>query len=212
MSSTIQLPAGSPGAQILGVGEYRPRRRVTNDELSQTMDTSDEWISSRVGIRERRWARPTRPSSRCRSRPAARHWPPAASPPRTSTWSSSPAAACPPRSPAPAPRSPTASASPAPAASTSTPAAPGFCYALAAASDSIRAGSARNALVIGVEKLTDVVDMTDRSTAVIFADGAARWCWAPATSPASARWSGVPTATSATPSPSPCPASPTPAT
>ncbi len=48
----------------------------------------------------------------------------------------------------------------------------GFCYALSAASDAIRAGSARHALVIGVEKLTDVVDMTDRSTAVIFADGA----------------------------------------
>ena len=54
--STIQLPAGSPGARVLGIGEYRPRRRVTNDELSQTMDTNDEWIRTRVGIQERRWA------------------------------------------------------------------------------------------------------------------------------------------------------------
>jgi 3-oxoacyl-[acyl-carrier-protein] synthase III len=48
----------------------------------------------------------------------------------------------------------------------------GFCYSLGLVSDAIRAGSARNALVVGVERLTDVTDMNDRSTAVIFADGA----------------------------------------
>ena len=48
----------------------------------------------------------------------------------------------------------------------------GFCYALANASDAIRAGSARNVLVIGAEKLSQWVDWTDRSTCIIFADGA----------------------------------------
>ena len=48
----------------------------------------------------------------------------------------------------------------------------GFCYALGTASDAIRTGDARNALVVGVERLTDVTDQTDRTTAVIFADGA----------------------------------------
>jgi 3-oxoacyl-(acyl-carrier-protein) synthase III len=48
----------------------------------------------------------------------------------------------------------------------------GFCYALGVANDDIRAGSSRNALVVGVERLSDVTDQTDRSTAVIFADGA----------------------------------------
>src|SRR5215471_10373232 len=48
----------------------------------------------------------------------------------------------------------------------------GFCYALATASDSIRAGSARHALVIGAEKMTDWLDWNDRSTCIIFADGA----------------------------------------
>jgi 3-oxoacyl-[acyl-carrier-protein] synthase-3 len=48
----------------------------------------------------------------------------------------------------------------------------GFCYALAAASDAVRAGSARNVLVIGAEKLSQWVDWTDRSTCIIFADGA----------------------------------------
>ena len=48
----------------------------------------------------------------------------------------------------------------------------GFCYAIGAASDSVRAGSARNALVIGAEKMTSWMDYTDRSTCIIFADGA----------------------------------------
>jgi 3-oxoacyl-[acyl-carrier-protein] synthase-3 len=48
----------------------------------------------------------------------------------------------------------------------------GFCYALAAASDAVRAGSARHVLVIGAEKLSQWVDWTDRSTCIIFADGA----------------------------------------
>ena len=56
MSRQIQLPTGAPGARILGLGEYRPRRRVTNDELAQVMETNDEWVQSRVGIAERRWA------------------------------------------------------------------------------------------------------------------------------------------------------------
>ena len=54
--SSIKLREGAPGARILGLGGYRPRRRVTNDDLSQVMDTNDEWIQSRVGIAERRWA------------------------------------------------------------------------------------------------------------------------------------------------------------
>src|SRR4051794_7545901 len=52
----IQVPPGAAGSRVLGIGSYRPRRRVTNDELAQTMDTNDEWIQSRVGIAERRWA------------------------------------------------------------------------------------------------------------------------------------------------------------
>jgi len=48
----------------------------------------------------------------------------------------------------------------------------GFCYALAAASDSVRAGTAGHVLVIGAEKLSQWIDWTDRSTCIIFADGA----------------------------------------
>src|SRR6201999_1193897 len=48
----------------------------------------------------------------------------------------------------------------------------GFCYAIGTAADSVRAGSARNVLVIGAEKMTSWTDWTDRSTCIIFADGA----------------------------------------
>jgi 3-oxoacyl-[acyl-carrier-protein] synthase III len=61
---------------------------------------------------------------------------------------------------------------PAPGAYDLNAACAGFCYALGAASDSVRAGSARNVLVIGAEKMTSWIDWTDRSTCIIFADGA----------------------------------------
>jgi len=57
----------------------------------------------------------------------------------------------------------------------------GFCYALGTASDAVRAGSARNVLVIGAEKLSQWVDWTDRSTCIIFADGAGAAVVAPVT-------------------------------
>src|SRR6202041_1375020 len=59
----------------------------------------------------------------------------------------------------------------------------GFCYALAAAADSVRAGSAAHVLVIGAEKLSQWVDWTDRSTCIIFADGAGAAVVGPVTEP-----------------------------
>jgi len=59
----------------------------------------------------------------------------------------------------------------------------GFCYALGTASDAVRAGSARNVLVIGAEKLSQWVDWTDRSTCIIFADGAGAAVVAPVAEP-----------------------------
>ena len=78
----------------------------------------------------------------------------------------------------------------------------GFCYALATASDAVRAGTARNVLVIGAEKLSQWVDWTDRSTCIIFADGAGRGGGRPGQRSrmrprASARWCGAATASMA---------------
>jgi 3-oxoacyl-[acyl-carrier-protein] synthase III len=59
----------------------------------------------------------------------------------------------------------------------------GFCYALANASDAVRTGTASNVLVIGAEKLSQWVDWTDRSTCIIFADGAGAVVVSPVTDP-----------------------------
>jgi 3-oxoacyl-[acyl-carrier-protein] synthase-3 len=59
----------------------------------------------------------------------------------------------------------------------------GFCYALATASDAVRAGTSRHVLVIGAEKLSQWVDWTDRSTCIIFADGAGAAVVGPVTDP-----------------------------
>ena len=54
----MRLTEGAPGSRILAFGGYQPTRVVTNDELAATIDTSDEWIRSRVGIASRRIAAP----------------------------------------------------------------------------------------------------------------------------------------------------------
>src|SRR5258708_8771133 len=62
----------------------------------------------------------------------------------------------------------------------------GFCYGLARASDAVRGGTATNVLVIGAEKMSQWVDWTDRSTCIIFADGAGAVVVGPVTDPAEA--------------------------
>ena len=47
-----------PGTRIAAIGHYQPARVVTNAELETMVETTDEWITQRVGIRERRWAAP----------------------------------------------------------------------------------------------------------------------------------------------------------
>ena len=48
--------SGAPATAMLGLGIYRPERVVTNDELCEVLDSSDEWIQTRSGIRTRRYA------------------------------------------------------------------------------------------------------------------------------------------------------------
>ena len=169
---SIRLPAGAPGARILGLGGYRPRRRVTNDELAQVMDTNDEWIRTRVGIAERRWA--SEDETLVEMSVAAGGKALAASglaPDEVDLVILASASLTDPI-PGIGPQVAHRLGIPRPGAFDLNAGCAGFCYALEVASAAIRAGSARNALVVGVERLTDVVDKTDRSTAVIFADGA----------------------------------------
>ena len=169
---SIQIRQGAPGARILGLGAYRPRRRVTNDELAQVMDTNDEWIRTRVGIAERRWAE--KDETLVEMAVAAGGKALAASGLDPDEVDLVVLASASLRDPIPGigPQVAHRLGIPRPGAFDLNAGCAGFCYALGVVSDAIRAGSARNALVVGVERLTDVTDLADRSTAVIFADGA----------------------------------------
>ncbi len=170
--TAIQLRQGAPGAQILGLGAYRPRRRVTNAELETVMDTNDEWIRSRVGIAERRWAEDD--ETLVEMAVAAGGKALAASGLGPDEVDLVIVASASLRAPIPGigPQVAFRLGVPRPGSFDLNAGCAGFCYALGVADDAIRTGSARNAVVIGVERLTDVTDMTDRTTAVIFADGA----------------------------------------
>jgi 3-oxoacyl-[acyl-carrier-protein] synthase III len=161
-----------PGAKILGFGGYQPDKVVTNDDLAKLVDTSDEWIRTRVGIQSRRFAADDETVADMAEAAGAKAL--AASGLEPSEIDLVIVATCSPESPMP---NVAATAAyrlgiVAPGAYDLNAACAGFCYAIGAASDSVRAGSARNVLVIGAEKMTSWVDWTDRSTCIIFADGA----------------------------------------
>jgi 3-oxoacyl-[acyl-carrier-protein] synthase-3 len=170
--TTLNSSVGAPQATILGIGTYRPSRVVPNDELVDAIDSSDEWIQQRSGIKERRFAGPdetVQMMSVAASRQALER---AGLEPAqvdcvvvatVSHMMQTPAVA-------------TAIAhelgtDKAPAFDISAACA-GFCHGLALGSDMVRAGSAKHVLVIGVERLTDITSLNDRGTAFIFADGA----------------------------------------
>ena len=160
------------GAKILGFGGYQPDRVVTTDDLAKLVDTNDEWIRTRVGIQERRFARDDETVADMAEAAGAKAL--AASGLEPSDIDLVTVATCSPES-----LMPTVSATVAyrlgivaPGAYDLNAACAGFCYAVGAAADSVRAGSVRNALVIGAEKMTSWMDWSDRSTCIIFADGA----------------------------------------
>jgi len=170
--SPITAVTGAPHAAILGVGAYRPLRSVPNSEVVDAIDSSDEWIQQRSGIKSRRWAGPeetVQMMSVEASRIAIER---AGLDARqidcvvvatVSHMLQTPAVAT-----AIAHELGTEQA----AAFDISAACAGFCHGISLASDFVRAGSARYVLVIGVERLTDILDLTDRGTAFIFADGA----------------------------------------
>ncbi|MBG0812684.1 beta-ketoacyl-ACP synthase III [Planomonospora sp. ID82291] len=167
----MKVSQGAPGAKILAFGHYQPSKVVTNDDLSETMETSDEWIRSRVGIQERRIAEG---ESEVDLAVQAGGKALAASGLSASDVDLVIIATCTLETQIPnaAGRVATRLGIDAPGALDVNTACSGFCYALAVADDAIRAGSATNVLVVGTEKFSPWIDWTDRSTAVIFADGA----------------------------------------
>src|SRR6266566_2585804 len=168
----MRLHEGSAGARVLAFGGYQPARIVTNDELAATVETSDEWIRSRVGIASRKIAGPDETVADMAVAAAGKAL--AGSGLSPDDIDLVIVATCTPEVMIPNTSAVVARrlGIMAPGAYDLNAACAGFCYALAAASDAVRAGSARYVLVIGAEKLSQWVDWTDRSTCIIFADGA----------------------------------------
>ncbi|MEU3569553.1 beta-ketoacyl-ACP synthase III [Kitasatospora sp. NPDC036755] len=159
------------GSRIVALGHYQPPKVLTNSDLTALVDTDDEWIRTRVGIRTRHIAEDetlvdlaTEAAQKALANSG-----------RTADEIDLVVVAtC-----TAIERSPNTAAAVAARLGVRSPAAydintvcSGFSYALATADHAIRAGSARRALVIGAERMSDTLDWTDRSTCVIFGDGA----------------------------------------
>lgn len=171
-TTTLSIATGAAHTGILGVGAYRPRRVVPNSEIIDAIDSSDEWIQQRSGIKERRFADPDE-TVQMMSVAASRHALERAGIEASqidcvvvatvSHMMQLPAVAT-----LIAQELGTDHA----AAFDISAACAGFCHGIALASDMVLAGSAGHVLVIGVERLSDLTDPTDRGTAFIFGDGA----------------------------------------
>jgi len=159
-------------AHIVGWGCFTPKRVLTNDEIARTVATTDEWIYTRTGIRERRIAGESETTATMAFEAAARALAVADIHPSqieliivaTSTPEYIfPSTACRVQDYLGASRA---------GAFDLSAACSGFVYGLELAAQSIATGSVRNAIVIGTEALSRVVDWQDRGTCVLFGDGA----------------------------------------
>ncbi|MFV2083029.1 beta-ketoacyl-ACP synthase III [Micromonospora sp. LOL_021] len=159
------------GSQIVALGHYQPSRVVTNDELAQLVETNDAWIRDRVGVVTRRIADSETVAdmaSAAAEKALANAGLTAADidlvvVATCTAIDRSPNVAC---------RVAARLGIAAPGAYDINTACSGFSYALGTVDHAVRAGAARNALVIGAEKLSDFTNWTDRSTCIIFGDGA----------------------------------------
>ena len=157
---------------IEGVGAYLPARVVTNAELALTVDTSDEWIVERSGIRQRHIAAPGEKTSDLAIAAARKAL-------ESSGRSGQDidlfivATASPDQTfPATAARVQAALGRPGVPSFDIQAVCSGFIYGLATADNFIKAGQANNVLLIGAETFSRILDWQDRATCVLFGDGA----------------------------------------
>jgi len=157
---------------IVGTGSYVPEKILTNEELSKSVDTSDEWITTRTGIKERRIAEKNEFTSDMGSKAAMRALENAELTPMdvdliicaTITPDTIfPSTACWIQKKIGATRA---------ACFDIQAACSGFLFALETAQQYIMSGTYNTILIIGAEKLSSIVDWTDRNTCVLFGDGA----------------------------------------
>src|SRR5690606_23714126 len=161
-------------AILTGLGAYLPPRRVSNEELADRFDTTDEWITSRTGIRSRRWADPGTSTGDLAVEAGHRALKSAGVDPGPGAVdlvvlaTTTPDHLCPATAPDVAARLGLTGA----AAYDISAVCSGFVYALETAANAIGAGRAAPALVIGAETYSTILNPADRTTSVIFGDGA----------------------------------------
>ncbi|WP_405905764.1 MULTISPECIES: beta-ketoacyl-ACP synthase III [unclassified Streptomyces] len=160
------------GSRIAAVGHYQPAKVLTNEDLAGLVDTSDEWITSRVGIRTRHIAGPDEPVDELAAHAAAKALAAAGLTPSDIDLVLVATSTAVDRSPNMAARVANRLGIPSPAAMDINVVCAGFTHALATADHTVRAGAATRALVIGADKMSDVADWSDRTTCVLVGDGA----------------------------------------
>jgi 3-oxoacyl-[acyl-carrier-protein] synthase-3 len=160
------------GCAIVGIGSYLPERVLTNADLERIVDTTDEWITSRTGIRERRMAAEgehTSTMATAAARIALERAGVAAGDldliivATITPDMPFPATACLVQEELGAAKA---------AAFDLEAACTGFLYALEIGRQFIESGTHKNVLIIGAEKLSSIIDWKDRNTCVLFGDGA----------------------------------------
>ncbi|MGB0844530.1 MAG: beta-ketoacyl-ACP synthase III [Alphaproteobacteria bacterium] len=159
-------------SKIVGIGSFLPQKVITNNDLAEYVDTSDEWIQGRTGIKQRHFADEGQLTSNLAIEATNKALQDAgltgkdidlivlatSTPDRTF--------------PATAVRVQHAIGMTAGAAFDVQAVCSGFVFALATADNFLRAGSAKRALVIGAETFSRILDFEDRTTCVLFGDGA----------------------------------------
>ncbi|WOC11490.1 beta-ketoacyl-ACP synthase III [Gordonia sp. MP11Mi] len=157
---------------ILGIGAYRPERVVSNDEICENIDSSDEWIFTRTGIKSRRFARRDETVVEMgvnAGRTAIANALLSGADIDAVVLATNTHLL---QTPAGAVKIATELGANGVPAFDVTVGCAGFGYAMSLAGDMVRGGSATNVLVIGAEQLSVTLDMTDRGNCFIFGDGA----------------------------------------
>ncbi len=182
--AALKVTTGAAYGRILGIGGYRPSRVVDNAEICTMIDSSDEWIKTRSGILERRWAEPHETVQMMAVEAARKALARAEIAPEQIDCVIVSTVTHFHQTPAIATRIAAAVGAKGAAAFDIGAACAGFCYATALADSMIRTGTAKYVLAIGAERLSDLTDKHDRTTAFLFADGAGAAVIGPSDSPA----------------------------
>ncbi len=164
--------SGRPVGKIVGVGRALGSRAVTNEDLQRSLDTTDEWIATRTGIRERHFVGEGEDCATLAigaSKNAIEH---AGIGGETVDLILCATSTAPESMPSVACLVGEAIGAPGVGAFDVSAACTGYAYAASVTHSMLKSGAARRALLIGADAMTTVVDQNDRSTAVIFADGA----------------------------------------